>query len=213
MRPINSFLDRCKRIVQRFMNALARSLNSLSGGKISPNMITLIGLTAHLPIAWLIATQHNIWAAGLLVIFGLFDALDGALARLQKVDSNVGMVLDASTDKFKEVFLYCGAAYAIIASTGRPYLSVWAVAACGASLCVSYVKAKGETAIKDSNLSANQINRIFGDGLMRFEVRMFVLVAGLLSNNITIAVIVIAVLAGFTAVDRLINITRKLSDV
>lgn len=206
-------LDWLRDNVKNFMRRIARLLNTLSRGSISPNMITITGLLAHLPIAWLIAMQQNVIAAVLLVIFGLFDTLDGELARLQKRASSAGMVLDASTDRFKEVLLYCGAAYAIIAYTNRPYLAVWAVAACGASLCVSYVKAKGETAVKDAHLSPNEINRLFGDGLLRFEVRMFILVVGLLVNSLVVAVVIIAVLSAFTAFGRLIRITKKLSDV
>lgn len=206
-------LDWVRGGVKRLMGVVARVLNTLSGGHITPNMVTITGLVAHLPIAWLIAYGKFELAAVLLVIFGLFDALDGELARLQKRASAAGMVLDATTDRFKEVFLYCGAAYAIIASTGSPYWAVWAVAACGASLCVSYVKAKGETAIKDVHLSVNEINRLFGDGLLRFEVRMFILVIGLLANQLTAAVIIIAVLSTLTALGRLIRITQKLSNV
>ncbi len=205
-------LDIIRGGVKRVMRAVASILNTAAGGRVSPNMVTVTGFLAHIPIAWLIATRHNIWAAGLLLIFGLFDTLDGELARLQKRATSAGMLLDASTDKMKETLLYIGAAYGIIASTGRPYLAVWAVAACGASLCVSYVKAKGETAVKDANLTPNEINRLFGDGLMRFEVRMSVLFVGLLSNRLALAVIVIAVLSALTALGRLIRIIAKLND-
>lgn len=191
---------------------IARLLNNMSGGKLSPNTVTIIGLLAHGPIAWLIATSHNVWAAGLLLIFGLFDTLDGELARLQNRASAAGMLLDASTDRFKEVLLYSGAAYVIIGSS-RPYMAVWAVVACGASLSVSYVKAKGETAIKDTKLSPNEVNRLFQDGLMRFEVRMFLLIIGLLSNRLILAVLVIAILSSLTAIGRLAQISKKLSDV
>ncbi len=207
---MNSFLDACRNWVRTVMRSVAVLLNAISGGRISPNMVTLTGLAAHLPIAWLIATRHNLWAAGLLVAFGLFDVLDGELARLQKKNSSAGMLLDASTDRMKEVMLYIGAAYAIIAS-GRPNLAPWAVAACGASLCVSYIKAKGETAVAGGKLSTNEVNRLFQDGLFRFEIRMFVLVIGLLSGRIALAVIIIAVMSSLTAISRLIRISRKLS--
>ncbi len=206
-------MDWMRSLVRSLMRRVAIVLNKLSGGRLSPNSVTIVGLIAHVLIAWEIAFQHNLLAAGLLVVFGLFDALDGELARLQKRASNAGMVLDASTDRIKEVLLYTGAAYQIIAQTGRPYLAVWAVVACGASLSVSYVKAKGETAIKDAHLSPNEINRLFADGLMRFEVRMFILLIGLLSNRVALAVIVIALLSSLTAIGRLIRITRRLSRV
>ena len=209
---INNALDKCRDIVRGFMRGAARLLNSVTGGRVSPSSITLTGLVAHFPIAYFIAVGSNWLAAGLLIVFGLFDTLDGELARLQKRASSAGMVLDASTDRFKEVLLYSGAAYAIVA-TDRPHLAVWAVVACGASLCVSYIKAKGETAVKDTNLTSNEINRLFADGLMRYEIRMFILVIGLLSDRVVLAVMVIAVLASLTAIGRLVRIIQRLSDV
>lgn len=184
-------------------------LNTLTAGKLTPNGVTIIGVLMHIPIAWLIAIESNIWAGILLIIFGLFDTLDGELARLQKRASNTGMLLDASTDRFKEVLLYIGIAFAL-SQTDTPALAAWAVAACGASLSVSYVKAKGELAVKDSGLSANQINRLFQDGLLRYEVRMGVLVVGLFTGLIAPATIVIAVLSAYTALDRLISISKKI---
>jgi phosphatidylglycerophosphate synthase len=206
---MDSVIDPVRKLVRLFMTRVAKDLDKLSGGRISPNMITIVGLLAHIPIAWLIATNQYVLAAILLIIFGLFDTLDGSLARLQKRDSLTGMLLDASTDRFKEVMLYAGAAYSFI-SLSQPYAAVWAVIACGASLSVSYVKAKGETAVAKSKLTATEVNRLFQDGLLRFEIRMFVLVIGLLSDRLILAVMVIAVLSTITALERLIKISRKL---
>lgn len=207
-----SVLDWVRNIVRIPVHGLAVALNRVTNGKLSPNLVTLFGFAMHLPIAYLIATGHHYWAAGLLVIFGLFDALDGELARLQKRASNAGMLLDASTDRMKEVLLYTGASYSFVA-VGQPYMAAWAVLACGASLCVSYIKAKGETAVAGGSLTANQVNRLFQDGVARFEIRMFVLVVGLLSSQLVIAVAVIAVLSVFTAFQRLIKISRALNSV
>jgi phosphatidylglycerophosphate synthase len=201
------------------MRSIARGLNALSGGRLSPNMVTLIGLLAHVYIAWLIATaRNNVLAAILLIVFGLFDTLDGELARLQKRASASGMLLDASTDRMKEVLLYMGLIVAFVHNQdslafGLEYYAAAIVAACGASLLVSYVKAKGETAVKDAHLSPNEINRLFGDGIMRFEVRMFVLIIGLLTSQLEIAVLIIAVFGTLTAISRLISISHKLNNV
>jgi phosphatidylglycerophosphate synthase len=191
------------------MNSLAGVLHRLSGGKLSPNMVTIVSLLAHVGVAWLIAQGYLGYAAIGLVLFGLFDALDGALARLQGKAGNAGMLLDASTDRMKEVLLYIGVAYALV-SQDLAYFSVWAVAACGGSLLVSYVKAKGETAVAGGKLSANEVNRLFQDGLMRYEIRMFVLVVGLLSDRLPLALIVIAISSWATAFGRLIKISSKL---
>ncbi len=192
------------------MHTVARGLNKLTGGKLTPNTVTIVGLLAHLPIAWLIATDHNLKAAGLLLIFGLFDTLDGELARLQGRASHAGMVLDASTDRLKEVMLYTGVAFSIVHGL-RPFMVPWVVVACGASLAVSYIKAKGEVAIASSNLTLNEVNYMFADGLGRFEVRMAILFVGLVSNRLILAVIAISILSIVTALYRLIVITKKLN--
>ena len=209
MRQIAQGLDYLRDMVRGWMNNIARRLDTWSNGKLHPDVITYIGFLMHVPVALLIAVGSFTWAATLLVIFGLFDALDGALARVQKRDSASGMLLDASTDRFKEVFLYIGAAYVLV-QTGEPIGAVWAVAACGASICISYVKAKGETAVaSSSSVSSAEVNSLFKDGFLRFEVRMFLLVIGLLSGQLLPMLAIITILATITAFDRLFTIQKK----
>lgn len=207
---MNQVVQGIKSAVRAGMRRVAVVLNSLSGGRITPNGITIFGTLMHVPIALLIATGHPIWAAVLLVVFGLFDTLDGELARLQGSTSVQGMLLDASTDRIKEVMLYTGAGYAL-ALGGQPATAAWAVAACGASLCVSYVKAKGEAAVASSTKEIPHavLNRMFADGLLTFEIRMVVLIAGLLSGYLVWAVAIVAVLASYTALQRLVRISGK----
>lgn len=195
--------------IRKFTARLAAWLNQITGGQLSPDAVTLFGLAMHVPIAFLIATQHNYWAAGLLIVFGLFDSLDGALARLQNRSSPHGMLLDSTTDRMKEILLYVGAAYAIIASTDRPYLAVWAVAACGCSLLTSYINAIGDAVVAKFGGRKHETNKAFRGGLFPFEVRMFVLVLGLLSNRLTLAVIVVALGAAYTALSRLMKVFNK----
>ena len=49
-------------------------------------------------------------AALLLAVFGLFDTLDGELARLQGTESPQGAFLDSVTDRMKEILVYVGLA-------------------------------------------------------------------------------------------------------
>lgn len=209
---MNALIDKVTEFVRLLMFSLAKGLNAISGGRLTPNFITWTGFLAHVPIALLIAQEDNELAVLLLIIFGLFDVLDGALAKVQHKASAAGMVLDATTDRMKEVMLYAGAGYALSVSD-RPETAFWAVLACGASLCVSYVKAKGETAVKDRRLSPNQVNRLFSDGIFRFQVRMLLLIVGLLSDQLVLALAVIAIGSTLTALGRLFTIQKKLRDV
>ena len=201
-----------KTTVRRYMHSFAQLLDKITKSKLTPNTVTLIGLFAHIPIAYLIATNSYILAAILLIIFGLFDTLDGELARLQHRSSDKGMLLDATTDRMKEVFLYTGAAYSLVFSA-HPATAVLAVVALGASLCVSYVKAKGEAAVaaRSKKIEHHVLNRMFADGFLTFEVRMVVLILGLLTGYLAIALAFIAVFASYTAVVRLVRISHALS--
>lgn len=201
-----------KATIRRGAAYLAKRLDAISGGRITPDAVTYASLVMHLPIAVLIAQEHYVWAAGLLVVFGLFDVLDGELARYQKRASPRGMLLDASTDRFKEVMLYGGIAY-VLAAGSQPRQAVWAVIAAGAALSVSYVKAKGEAVVasaKDRKIPHAVLNRMFADGLMTFEVRMAIVVISLLASQVLWGVVAIAILASFTAVQRLVRIGRQL---
>jgi CDP-diacylglycerol---glycerol-3-phosphate 3-phosphatidyltransferase len=208
-------IDLIRRIIRAGMRSVARGLNALSGGRLHPNTVTIVGLVMHVPIALLIATNHWRWlAVALLIIFGLFDALDGELARLQGKSGVRGMLLDASTDRMKETLLYSGAAYAL-ALGPHPATAAWAAAACGASLCVSYIKAKGEAAVASlgTAIPHAELNHLFADGLLTFEVRMVLLAAGIASGYLVVFVATIAVGAALTAIGRLMRISRRLAHV
>ncbi|HEV2403084.1 MAG TPA: CDP-alcohol phosphatidyltransferase family protein [Candidatus Saccharimonadales bacterium] len=206
-------LRKVRDVVRGFMSQFARYLNRVTKGKLSPDGVTLFGFIMHIPVALLIAARYNIWAAIFLVIFGLFDSLDGALARAQDKVSSSGGLLDASTDRMKEALLYSGAAYAL-ALSNHPATAAWAAAACGASVSVSYVKAKGEAIVAADKraIPYTKLNHIFADGLLTFEVRMTVLVVGLLVNQLAVACALIAVFAGMTALGRLSRISKYLRE-
>src|SRR5688572_18929654 len=99
---INILLEACRRLIRAPLRIIARWLNHVSGGRLSPNAVTLTSLAMHLPVTWLVASQKLLLAAILLVIFALFDALDGELARLQNRTSLSGMLLDSTADRMKE---------------------------------------------------------------------------------------------------------------
>jgi phosphatidylglycerophosphate synthase len=179
-------------------------LNTLSAGRITPDGITWAGVVAHLPIAILIAYGY-LWQSGLLMIlFGLFDVLDGELARYKKTASPRGMMLDASTDRVKEVMVYSGIAYYL----SQTVYSAWSfvpLVACGSILTVSYIKAKGEVAyaINHKPDDHHKVNRMYNEGLVPFEMRTLIIIIGLLANQVLIACGVVAILAVISVFERI----------
>ncbi len=202
------YVTKIKQFFRKIVSKFARFLNNKFGEKVTPNLITYIGLVMHIPIAYFIASGSLIVASIFLIVFGLFDTLDGELARLQKKDSVPGMFLDASTDRFKEVILYAGIIYYAGANHYSAIYLVFVLVALGSSLSVSYVKAKGEAAIStlQKKFSHQELNRFFSSGMLSYEVRMTLLVIGLLFNIIMPVVILIAVFSSYTVLTRLNDI-------
>ena len=207
---MNKVIDPIRKQVRKVMKKIAHTIHIISIGKVTPNMVTIVGLLMHLLIAYFIIQSQLTAAAITLIIFGLFDTLDGELARLQGKESLAGMVLDASTDRMKEVILYSSLAYWCIHHNYSSY-AVWAVIAVGSSLCISYIKAKGESALNDTNISAQVKNKMFADGLMRFEIRMFILVLGLLFDVPAQTIAIIAIISTFTALQRLVKVVTTVA--
>ncbi len=192
------------------LGALARGLDKVSGGRITPNSITYTSLLGHVPIAYLIATGEFFWAGGLLIIFGLMDTLDGEVARLQNRASSRGMFLDSVTDRVKEVMLYIGVGFYFVSELD-PYYAVWAIAACGIAVIVSYLNAWGEVVTADLPKETHAKNKAFRTGFMTYDVRIFFIVLGLFTGWLDVAVITVAVLSAITALQRFNNVYKRLS--
>lgn len=194
------------------MRVVAKGLNKVTKGKLEPDVVTMVGFMAHVPIACLIATNNLLIAGILLIIFGLFDTLDGELARLQNRASARGMFLDSVTDRLKEVMLYIGAGYLFV-DLGQPFYAVWAIAAIGFSVAVSYVNAWGEVVLSKHTApaSGHQQNKTFRSGLLTYDIRILLLVIGLVFGVLQYVVVIITLLSLVTIVQRTSLVLKKLS--
>lgn len=193
------------------MARFARWLNKTTGGKLKPSHITTLSLLGHFPAGWALWTGRPILAAALIAVFASMDAIDGALAREQGSASKQGMFYDAVTDRLKEVILYSALGVFLARSSyGNPWL---AAALAGTSLLVSYVKAKGEMALSGgSTVDPQKMNRAFSDGLARYEVRMAILIIGLLLLPLLTPLLrLLVALNLFTAAGRFTEISKRLA--
>lgn len=164
------------------MEHVAAWIYKVGKGRISANFVTWTSVLLHIPIAILIARGEFLWAVPLLIIFGLFDAVDGALARLAGTAGTSGMVLDSFTDRLKETFVHTGVAY-FLATSVHPTLAAIPVATLGFSLATNFLKAKAEVAysiLHDGSIDQHTLNKKFSDGALSFEVRTAVFILGLL---------------------------------
>ena len=168
---------------------------------ITPNALTVIGMLITFVAAALVALKHP-FAAGWVVLFaGLFDLLDGALARRTNKVTKFGGVLDSTLDRISEAAVLIGIAVFYANRHSTPGVAVTGITLIASQL-PSYIRAKAE------------ILNINGEiGLFTRPERVVILVLGLLlssfKNVLLIALIIIAVLSFFTAGQRLLQVWKK----
>jgi len=164
----------------------------LSKCRIKPNTLTWLGLTINIIAAAVIATNHLL-AGGLLVLLaGLFDILDGALARSAKQSTRFGALLDSTFDRLSEAVLLLGILALYLESGNTIEITVIFLALI-ASFLTSYVRARAEGLGLECHV-----------GLFTRTERVIILALGLLFNQILIALLILVVLAFVTVGQRLV---------
>jgi archaetidylinositol phosphate synthase len=210
---VNSLIDQIRKPIKGVMGEVAGLINEASGGRIKPNHITVVSLLGHILVVVAIINNQLSQAALLLIVFGLLDVTDGALARIQKLQTNSGILYDAVSDRIKEVFLYTALAYWMVENEGLSSGTI-TVLALGTSFLSTYVRTKGQAILVSlKKISPVNLNRTFGGGLMRFEIRMFLIVIGLLTGYIVETLITIIVLSIISTTGQLYQISTSLDKI
>jgi CDP-diacylglycerol--glycerol-3-phosphate 3-phosphatidyltransferase len=120
---------------------------------LTPNAVTSIGFVLNVGVAVIFivgAEEGNRgdlsyvgWAGGLILFAGLFDMLDGQVARLGNMKSTFGALYDSVLDRYSELIMFLGICYYLVA---HHYFmsSIFAFVAMIGSMMVSYVRARAE---------------------------------------------------------------------
>ncbi|MCF6242120.1 MAG: CDP-alcohol phosphatidyltransferase family protein, partial [Bacteroidales bacterium] len=87
--------------------------------------------------------RYIMWFGIILLFAGVFDMLDGQLARSTKKMTTFGALFDSTFDRYSEMIMFFGIAYYLVAY--HYFLSsVFAFIAMIGSIMVSYVRARAE---------------------------------------------------------------------
>lgn len=180
---------------------------------VRPNVLTLCGLATSLVAAGF-ASAGAFRAAGLLLLgAGIFDALDGAIARRTNQSSPFGAFLDSVMDRYADLtvllglMLYFAAAWGEAAASSGPHGLPWSnpalVFAAGAvlgSALTPYARARAESLITECKV-----------GIAERPERLVILVLGLLLGRVVPALAILAVLSNVTVLQRLFYVRRVLA--
>ncbi len=129
-----------KQTFRQLIRPLARILSAI---RVRPDALTVAGWVLSVCAATLFALGYTKTAGAVMLFAGLFDALDGAVARESNLMSSFGAFLDSTLDRLSESAIFIGIVF-FYASSSRPYEALLVGVAMTFSLMTSYTRARAE---------------------------------------------------------------------
>jgi CDP-diacylglycerol--glycerol-3-phosphate 3-phosphatidyltransferase len=192
-------------LVQARARAIARRVAAVfvrTG--VTPNMLTIFGFVLNAVVAYLLATDHLV-AGGVMMLFaGLFDMLDGALAKITNRVSQFGAFLDSVVDRYSESVILFGLLlyyYNQPSSVGLvPIILIYTILV--GSMMISYSRAR-----------AGALNIANEVGIMARPERIILLAIGLLFRTVLLDPVlwILAIGTQFTALQRIVYVWQVTS--
>lgn len=175
----------CNKVILLIVRALALS-------KIHPNVLTFLGLVINGAAAVLLASG-KFFTAGLVMIgAGIFDMVDGRVARQTNRVTRFGGFFDSVLDRYSDLVLLMGL-LVYYASINRFFYVVLTAVVMTGSVMVSYTRARAELVIPQCKV-----------GFMERPERVVLLILGALFDRMAPVLWVIAVLSNITVIHRMI---------
>jgi len=142
--------DIAQKIIYIIIDPLVRGLVKIG---VTPNMITFTGLLLN-AVSCCVFIYGAIcgergdfsyvgWGGLIILLAGLFDMMDGQVARIGKMSSSYGALFDSVIDRYSELIVFFGICYYLILQ-GYFFSSLFAFVALIGSMMVSYIRARAE---------------------------------------------------------------------
>jgi CDP-diacylglycerol--glycerol-3-phosphate 3-phosphatidyltransferase len=173
------------KIINRIVGALALS-------RIHPNVLTFLGLVINTWAAFLFAAGSFRWAGVVVILAGLFDMVDGRVARETNRVTRFGGFFDSVLDRYSDLALFMGL-LVYYASINRFFYIVLTAIVMTGSVMVSYTRARAECTIPKCKV-----------GFLERPERVVLIIIGALFDRMAPVLWVIAVLSNLTVIHRMI---------
>ena len=145
------YRDYIQKMIYNIINPLIKGMIKVG---ITPNIVTFIGFLLNVVASaiLIIAAEstdksHQLcyvgWAGAVILFAGLFDMMDGRLARMGNMSSRFGALWDSTLDRYSELFSLFGITFYFLLTNDIASGIVTFVALIG-SIMVSYVRARAE---------------------------------------------------------------------
>ena len=177
---------------------LYKIVHGLALTRINPNILTFLGLVINIVAAVLFGlatgdnTRRMFLYAGLVIIgAGIFDMVDGRVARATNQVTAFGGFFDSVIDRYSDVALFFGL-LVYYARANRFFYMLLVAFVMVSSVMISYARARAESLIGSCKV-----------GFMERPERIVLVIIGALFNRMAPVLWVIAVLSTFTVIHRI----------
>ncbi len=189
-------------LVSRYFNRrLSRpAARALQPTPVTPNQVTALTLLLALATGAMLAAGWNIAGGIAIQAVSIIDGVDGELARLKNAATRLGAVFDAVSDRYADAAIIAGMTVCAARFETWPRPEFVGMLALGASLIVSYSRARIEADLPDVARRGN-LDSIFG--LASRDVRSLLLAIGAIAGQCYLALALVAALCALTIAWRL----------
>ena len=174
----------CEKVILLIVHGLALT-------KINPNVLTFLGLLINVGASALLWVGQLRWAGFVIIGAGLFDMVDGRVARETNRVTRFGGFFDSVLDRYSDLALLIGLLVWYGSINRHFYVLLTALAMTG-SVMVSYTRARAENSIPACKV-----------GFMERPERVVLVIIGALFDRMAPVLWVIAVLSNLTVVHRM----------
>lgn len=196
MVSIKNVWDSMKTTFLKIIEPLGNFLVRLN---INPNAFTTVGFSISIFSGYFFATGSLRLGAVFVFLSGIFDILDGKIARASNQVTRFGALYDSTLDRYAEMIVYFGIAYYFI-SQDMFKSSIASCIALGGSVMVSYVRARAEGLGFSCKI-----------GIFQRPERIITMGAAALIHvyALSVGMVILAIMTNFTAIQRIYFVYNK----
>jgi len=166
--------------------------------KINPNILTFTGVVISFWAAWNLGHGRLMRGALIIILAGLFDMLDGEVARVSRSETRFGAFYDSVIDRYSDIILLQGLMVWYARQQRLGYVVLVGVVFMGAVM-TSYARARAESLIPTCKV-----------GFMERPERIVLLIIGGLANRMEAVLWILAVLGNWTVINRIYYTWKEL---
>lgn len=178
------------KIIRLIVRALALS-------RINPNVLTFLGLVINMVAAAFLAFGHFRTAGCVIIFAGLFDMVDGRVARATNQVTRFGGFFDSVLDRYSDIALLVGLLVYYGTINRASYVVLTAIVM-AASVMISYTRSRAENIIPTCKV-----------GFLERPERVVLFIIGALFDRMAPVLWIIAVLGNLTVIHRMVFTYRE----